>query len=1032
MITYLRIALSAIGIWCLYHPVQAQETKIYTDPYRSYKTGMELFEAGKYSTAQMQFEQTIQMIPDDAAAEIVMYKANSRYYKAICAIELSNPDAEQLMLSFIENYPGHALMGSAYFHLGKIYFKNREYTRALHWFEQVDAYDLNFDDRDTYRFQYAYTLFTKKKLDKAKELFIQLKEKEGPYYFASNYYYGFISYLNDDYNEAIASFNRVKDEGVYALVVPYYFCNIYYSRGEYEKMIAYAEPLIENTRLHYLTEINQLLGQAYLALGNYEKALPYLGYYMEKSRSKKPEDYYQLGFVQYQLHDYAGALDNLADIRDKNDTLYQQAAFLMGNCYIQQDKKEEARNKFLDASLFSIDKNVQQTALFNYAKLSYELQYYPAAVTSLKSYLEEYPNGKFVTDAQELLADALVNTKKYDEALAILNGIPEKSKQLKIAYQKVAYYSGVDDFNNKEYTGAEEMFRKSLIYPIDGKIQAGCYFWLGEINYQNDEYAKAISNHAKYQDVAKASGNPTPEVRQAYSNYTIGYAYFRQSDFANAVKYFNKVTGELKLSKAASQEVDIALDATLRSADCYFMTKEYNKAEKNYAKIIDNNYKGSDYALFQKGMLHGLEGENSKKITTLKKLSSSFPNSLYVDDAMYEIANTHFLMKDNNAAIKGFKALLDEKPNSAYVIKAYLKLGLIYYNMDDLAMAEKYYKAAYELSPTTSEGAEAKNALKDIAEETGDVGGLEGIATVSEKDSISYNAAKFKYNKDDFEGAAKAFSDYLKQYPKGYFRVQALFYRAESYFKTESYKNALADYVILIDEKKPAFLESALVRASWISYYIDENYPDALNYYEMLFENASYKENAFVAMKGLLRVAYQLNNYDDVLINANRILASDLVTNEERIEANYYSGKAYLAKNNNEKAFESFQKTAQLTTNSIGVESRFLMADILYQDGKLDESKALCLEIVNELPAYEEWVIRSYILLADISASKGEYAQAKASLRSIIDNYHGDPQLVELAKIKLQQVEELEKSSRRIDEQNQNGEDNPEELEFNK
>lgn len=30
------------------------------------------------------------------------------------------------------------------------------------------------------------------------------------------------------------------------------------------------------------------------------------------------------------------------------------------------------------------------------------------------------------------------------------------------------------------------------------------------------------------------------------------------------------------------------------------MTKEYNKAEKNYSKIIDNNYKGSDYALFQK------------------------------------------------------------------------------------------------------------------------------------------------------------------------------------------------------------------------------------------------------------------------------------------------------------------------------------------------------------------------------------------------------------------------------------------------
>ncbi|MBK6731553.1 MAG: tetratricopeptide repeat protein [Bacteroidetes bacterium] len=689
MIKYLRTAFLVVSVWCLHIQVQAQETKIYTDPYRSYKTGMELFEAKKYSTAQMQFEQTIQMIPDDASEEIIMYKADSWYYNALCAIELSNPDAEQLMLAFIENYPGHALMGSAYFNLGKIYFKNREYTKALQWYELVDEYDLNFSDRDAYKFQYAYTLFTKKKLDKANDLFKQLKEKEGPYYFASNYYYGFISYLNDDYNEAIASFNRVKDEGVYALVVPYYFCNIYYSQKEYDKLIAYAEPLIENTRLNYHAEINQLLGQAYLMKENYEKALPYLSYYVEKVRSRKPEDYYQLGFVQYQLKDYQGALSNLGSITDKNDTIYQQAAFLMGNCYVNTDKKEDARNKFLDASLYSIDKNVQQTALFNYAKLSYELQYYPAAVTSLKTYLENYPNGKFTTDAQELLADALVNTKKYDEALAILNGIPEKSKQLKIAYQKVAYYSGVDDYNNKDYVGAEDMFMKSLMYPLDGKIQAGSYFWLGEINYQDGKYAKAISNHVKYQDVAKASGNPTAEVRIAYSNYTIGYAYFRQSNFGNAVKYFDKVTNELKLSKTASQEVDIALDATLRSADCYFMTKEYNKAEKNYSKIIDNNYKGSDYALFQKGMLHGLKGENANKISTLKQLNSKFPKSLYVDDAMYEIANTYFLMKDNNAAINGFKALLNDKPNSGYVIKAYLKLGLIYYNMDDLAMAEK-------------------------------------------------------------------------------------------------------------------------------------------------------------------------------------------------------------------------------------------------------------------------------------------------------------------------------------------------------
>lgn len=46
------------------------------------------------------------------------------------------------------------------------------------------------------------------------------------------------------------------------------------------------------------------------------------------------------------------------------------------------------------------------------------------------------------------------------------------------------------------------------------------------------------------------------------------------------------------------------------------------------------------------------------------------------------------------------------------------------------------------------------------------------------------------------------------------------------------------------------------------------------------------------------------------------------------------------------------------------------MADILFQKGKLDESKVKCQQIINDMPAYEEWIVRSYILMADISAAK--------------------------------------------------------------
>ena len=1012
-------------------PASGQQTQKRLDPYRTFEQAKELLENGKYATAQLLFDQAAAYQAPAGKQEIFLYQAESEYYAAICAIELNNPDAENLMLDFVANYPGHALQGSANFQLGKLYFKKRRYGDAIEWFELVDIYDLGAEDKDTYRFQYGYCLFTKKRLTEAKKYFQPIKDKQGVYFLPANYYYGFIAYFESDYEEALKSFERVKDDPVYSLVVPYYFANIYFSQGKYQEVVDYTEPLIDNTRLNYYNELNQLIGKAYFNLKQYSKALPYLEYYLEKQRKGTDNDYYQVAFCQFKLDQPEQALVYLEKIRGTGDSLAQHADYLEGRCLLDLDKKAEARNAFQEAASKGVDERVREHASFNYGKLSYELGYYPAAVSSLKDFIETYPKSQNYEEAQELLAESLLRTRNYDEALAILEKLDKTNNKLKQAYQKVAYYSGVNAYNDKQYQDAYKLFNKSLEMPIDGGLQAACFFWLGEIDYANEDYASTIRNQNKFIELSKGSVKLPDEVKQEYANYCIGYAYFRQSKFDNASASFEKALSKLKPSSTGGTRNDIALDATLRAADCYFMLKDYKKADKYYGTVATNKYKGSDYALFYLFMLNGLQGKNESKISILKKLISDYKNSLYVDDAMYEIANTYFLMENSQAAITNFKALLSDKPGNPYTVKAYLKLGLIYYNLNDLKLAEEYYRKAYELSPTTAEGAEAKDALKDIAEETGNTDGLDGVATASEKDSISYNAAMIKYNRQEFANAVKLFNDYLKEFPKGFFRDQAFFYRGESYFRQEQYASALKDYGRIIDENRLQFLESALVRASWIMFYQNKDYSKANDYYTQLYNVASYKENTYVAMKGLLRTSYLLNDYDEVILNAGRILASDMVTTDEQIEAHFYSGKAYLAKGEIDKAYNSFRSTANLTTNETGVESRFIMADILFQKNKLEDSKKQCLEIINDLPAYEEWVIRSYILLADIAAAKGDYAQAKASLRSIIDNYEGDPELVELAQFKLEQVEEMERNGRVIQD-NSNDDSDPDELQFNK
>ncbi len=999
---------------CITGQLFAQESLVHRDVYADYKKAFELYENKMYATARELFDEVGEIIPEGTTDEIFTYVSNSKYYSAICAIELNNPDAEQRMLDFIHNNPGNVLIGSAYNQLGNIYYNKKEYTNAVTWYDKVDVKDLSLEERDLYKFQYAYSLFNKKRFPEAKILFAQLKDKpNSPYYYSSNYYYGFIQQDEGNYENALACFEIVKDYSPYSSVVPYYIANIYFQQGKNDKVISYAEPLMADTKLIYYAEINSLLGQAYFNKNNFTKALPYLSYYIEKAKNIRSEDYYQLAFAQYKTGDTKAALATLKETSDDNDTLYQHIQFLYGNCYLAQGKKEEARNAFMEASRIGIDKEITEDALLNYGKLSYESAYYTAAVTAFQDYLKSYPKGKNKTEAQELLASSLLSTNDYVAAMDVIDQIPQKTPKLKEAYQKVSYYSGVQLLNSKNYVEAEKMFNQSLENPLDENLQAACYFWLGEIRFNESKYSQAINNHVKFQELAKVAKKLPEETTVSYSNYTIGYSYFKQKSFANSANYFSKVVSALKPSKTDAVQNTVYTDAVLRLGDSYFITKDYKKAESNYTKIIDQNGKGVDYALFQKGMLLGLQNNGAGKINTLEQLTSKYSNSLYVDDAMYEIANTHFILKQNKEAISAFKDLVNSKPNSSYTIKAYLKLGLIYFNEKDYTSSEKYYKLAYAMSPNSPEGKEAKEGLLDIVAITGNSNAVDGVAASSEIDTKKYDYAKNKFDAGEFAGAAIAFSDYLREFPSGQFKTEAAFYRGESYFKAEQYAKALPDYETIIVNNRTKYLESALVRAGWIEFYQNEDYKTAYDYYNQLYKVADYKENTFVAMVGLLRTSYYLNDFDQVIVNANRILASDLVSNDQKIEAHYYSGQAQLSNNNIDKAFDAFSKAAALTTNEIGVESRFHMADILFQKGKLDESKAKCLQIINDMPAYEEWIIRSYILMADISAAKGDFVQAKATLNSIIDGYTGDPDLVQLAQQKLEQIEEMEKSGKK-------------------
>ena len=118
-------------------------------------------------------------------------------------------------------------------------------------------------------------------------------------------------------------------------------------------------------------------------------------------------DAYLLGYSAYQLQDYTKAKENLELVTDRQDTLAQNAFYHLGDCYIKTGSKQFAQKAFLDAYKLAYDQVSKENALFNYAKLSYELASdpYNEAITALRKYVDEFPGSPRTDEAYQFLVN---------------------------------------------------------------------------------------------------------------------------------------------------------------------------------------------------------------------------------------------------------------------------------------------------------------------------------------------------------------------------------------------------------------------------------------------------------------------------------------------------------------------------------------------------------------------------------------------------------------------------------------------------
>ncbi len=987
-----------ILITCLCLQLSAQKTNIYSNPQASYDQAVDLYNKAKYGSAQVMFDQL-------SAGETSNIKAGSEYYASMCAAQLFHPDAAQRFEKFIQTYPQNAQVNDANFELGKLRLNNKDYRKALESFGKVDRYELTTEQLNEFYFKSGYASFKTDDLKKARENFALLTEKPNKYNTPANYYYAHIAYSEKNYETALKHFERVSTDETFRDVVNYYIVQIYSLQGRYDELLAKALPLLQGGSDKKTAEIARLTADAYFHQGDYKTALIYFNQYLDtKPSSVSVTDNYEIAFANYKTGNNTQAIKYFQLVATSQDTLAQNAYYHLGDCYIKTNQKRFAFNAFNSAFKLKTDPALTEEALFNYSKLAVELSYNPynEAVNAIQEYLNKYPESVRRDEFYGYLADLYMLTKNYKNALTSIQHIKKRNTRLDAAYQRIAYYRGIELFNESDFEGAIKLFDQARELTSDNSIKALSSYWSGEAWYRTARWDKAADAFNKFL-VTPGTMN---QALFNNANYNLGYCYFKKKEYAKAATSFRKYL------TAKNTDAKLAGDANLRLGDCFFMTKEYATAVEYYQKSVAARVTDADYAMYQTGISYGVQGDMENKIATLKKMLQSNSKSAYTDDALYEIGLTYNVIDKDNEALTYYQRVVKEFPNSTYVKKSLLKTGLIFFNQNHNEEALTMLKRVAKEYPGTPESKEALSSVKSIYVEMNQVDEFvdftklvpQADITRSEQDSLTYIAAENQYMNGNCEKATDGFTKYISKFPEGSFILEANFYKAECDYRAQRYDQAMKNYEFIISQQRSRFTSNAASRAAHILH-LRNNYTAALESYIRLEETADQPGMIQDAVSGQMQCNYALKSYGLAIQSAQKLLTLDKLPENLATEAHITIARSAYALTNTELARREFEETLKLSKNEMGAEAKYMLALLEFENTKYDECEKSVFALSENYASYDYWSAKGFLLLADVYVKKGNLFQARQTLQSIIDNYEGQD-LVMIAKEKLTAIAE--------------------------
>ena len=976
---------------------KAQQSAAFTNGLVKYNKALTLYANKQYLPAQTLFEEVKQASTDPTV------KGDCAYYIANAAVRLNQQGADQLMQDFVKEYPTSTKRNSAFKDVADYYFENGNYSKARKWYEQVMVGNLNGKEQDKFNFNMGYVHFKSRNPEEAIVYFDRVPD-DSPYASDAKYYKGFIAYGNDDYDKAKELFEEVEAEEGNKDELAYFKADLAFKSGNFEEAIKQAKEQLANADRKEISELNKIIGESYFNLQQYSEALPYLKEYKGDRGKWNNTDYYQLGYTYYKQGDYENAINEFNKIVDGKNSVAQNAYYHLADAYLQTGRKQEALTAFRNAAEMDFEPQIKEDSDLNYAKLSYEIgNPYEPAPKAITSHLAAYPNAEAKNELENLLIDSYITSKNYGPAMSLMENNPAFAD--KVAYQKVAFYRGIEEYNNGDYDGAVVSFRKSLKDPQTPVFTAKAQYWIAQGEYNQNRMDAAITDFKTFAQNPNARDLPEYET----VNYDLAYAYFKKKQYDQAANYFEQY------AKSNPGDEVRKGDAYVRLGDSHFINSQYWPAMEAYNSALDVTGADRDYATFQKAISYGFVDRKDQKIEGLKDFASRFPSSSYRDDALYELGNTYVSLQQNDQAIAAYDRLVREVPQSKFVANAQLKKALIYDNTGRSNDALSLFKKVATDFPGTPEGVQAVASAKLIYIDEGRVDeygtwakSLDYISVEdSELDDAAFASAEKQFVENKGDNAKKQFEEYLRDYPNGQRALEAHFYLGQLLFAEDKFDQTVPHYKYVLSKERSEFTEQALARLGQV-YLSQKGYAEAIPVLLRLENESDIPQNTIFAQSNLMKSYYEQKDYAKAVAYAEKVLANAKIDNSVKSDAQVIIARSAMQTNDENRAKEAYAQVQKIASGELGAEALYYDAYFKNKDKNYKASNEAVQQLAKDFSGYKEYGAKGLLLMSKNFYALGDAYQATYILDNVISNFKDYPQVVAEAKTEQARIKAAE------------------------